>query len=71
MAAEIDRRDETWKEVEPVCFSAVAVLAVEVIEYGFDGCLVRDSVTVDTMVEAILQRGDNFGRGGEIHVRDP
>ena len=71
MAAEIDRWDETWKEVEPVCFGAVAVLAVEVIEYGFDGCFVRNCITVDAMVEAILQRGDNFGRGSEIHVRHP
>lgn len=52
-------------------FGAVAMLAIQVVEDGFDRGFVRDRVAVDAVVEALLQGGDDFGRGREVHVSDP
>lgn len=71
VAAEIDRWHEAGQEVEPMGFGAVAMLAIQVVEDGFDRGFVRDRVAVDAVVEALLQGGDDFGRGREVHVGDP
>ena len=49
----------------------VAVLTIQVGEDGLNRSLVGDGVAVDAVVEALLQGGDDFGRGSEVHVGHP
>ena len=47
------------------------MLAIEVIDHGFDGSLVGYGVAKDAVVEALLKRVENFRCCDEVHVGDP
>ena len=71
MAAEVDRWHESGEEVEPGSLCAVAMLAIEVLDHGFDGSFVRDGIAKDAVVEALLERVEDLRRCDEVHVGDP
>ena len=71
MTAKVDCRDKARKEVEPRSLCAVAMLAIEVIDHGFDGSLVGYGVAKDAVVESLLKCLENFGCCDEVHVGDP
>jgi hypothetical protein len=71
VTAKVDCRDKAGKEVEPRSLCTVAMLAIEVIDHGFDGSLVRYGVAKDTVVESLLKCLEDFRCSEEVHVGDP
>ena len=70
-AGDIERGDETGEPDDLLGGGGHPVAGLQVFEDGFDGGARRYGVTEDAVGGPLLQGGDDFRGGHEIHVRDP
>lgn len=63
--------DEAAEVDDLFCGRGVAEAVLEVVLEGFEEGGVGDGVAEDAVVDAFADRGDDLGRGGEVHVGDP
>jgi len=63
--------DEAAKVNDLFFGRGVADAVLQVALEGFDKGGVGDGVAEDAVVNALADGGDDFGRGGEVHVSDP